>query len=87
MVCVEGEYTCVSCAQPDLIIGRSGRSISRDVRISWSFGRPSRLMNPCLPISPNPPSRHTLVVSVSGEEERGDPYHALGVRQDLDPTQ
>ncbi len=37
---------CVSVDQPSGNSGRSGRSISREVKISRSEGRPSRLKNP-----------------------------------------
>ena len=38
--------TCVSHAHPSGKSGRSGRSIIREVRTSFSFGRPSRRKNP-----------------------------------------
>jgi len=40
------EITCVSHRNPFGNSGRVGRSISRDVRISFSAWRPSRLKNP-----------------------------------------
>ena len=42
------ESTWVSWPQPLLIIGRIGRSIRREMRVSGSFGRPSRFRNPLL---------------------------------------
>ena len=38
--------TCVSFVYPSGNSGRSGRSIMREVRISFSLGRPSRLKKP-----------------------------------------
>jgi hypothetical protein len=38
--------TCVSQLKPAGKSGRTGRSIRREVRISFSAGRPSRLKNP-----------------------------------------
>jgi hypothetical protein len=38
--------TCVSQRKPFGKSGRVGRSIRREVRISFSAGRPSRLKNP-----------------------------------------
>ena len=40
------EVSCVSSDQPLPRSGRSGRSISRQTSVSWSEGRPSRLMYP-----------------------------------------
>ncbi len=38
--------TCTSLVNPSGNSGRIGRSINRDVRVSFSVGRPSRLKNP-----------------------------------------
>ena len=35
--------TCVSCLKPSTNSGRIGRSIRREVSVSFSVGRPSRL--------------------------------------------
>ncbi len=38
--------TCTSLMKPSGNSGRMGRSIRRDVNVSFSVGRPSRLKNP-----------------------------------------
>ena len=38
--------TCVSCLKPSMNSGRIGRSMRREVSVSFSVGRPSRLKYP-----------------------------------------
>ena len=40
------QTTCTSFMKPSAKSGRMGRSIRREVKVSFSLGRPSRLKNP-----------------------------------------